>query len=156
ARVIGGSGRPATPLAASSSSKVWRLPSSSVLAINAADSPSPPCSSSDAPLGRPRSFAGWSEGSFAGALVAGAERRAVGVAPGVGGAEPGEVPPGGRGAGGVVDLAVVEFEVAAAVAALNVAFAAPDDHRGADLGGDVAAEVRDAHEVAALLDDRGE
>jgi hypothetical protein len=66
------------------------------------------------------------------------------------------VPIRGRAASGEIDLGVVEFEVAAAFAAFDVAFAATDDHRGADFGGDVAAEVRNGGDVAAFLDHRGE
>jgi hypothetical protein len=51
---------------------------------------------------------------------------------------------------------VVDFEVAAGVAADDDAFASSDDHRGAKVGGDVASEVRDARDIAALLDDRGD
>jgi hypothetical protein len=55
----------------------------------------------------------------------------------------------------VVDLGVVELEVRAPGAAFDDAFAAADDQRGAQRGGDVPAQVRDGRDVAALLDDRG-
>ena len=57
---------------------------------------------------------------------------------------------------GVVDLAVVELEVLPSGAAFDGAFASGDDHRGAELGGDVSSEVGDGGDVLASLDDRGD
>ena len=65
----------------------------------------------------------------------------------VGPARPPEIPPSGRAVGGEVDLAVVEFETAAALAPLDVALAATDDHHGPHFGGHVATEVRNRHET---------
>ena len=70
-------------------------------------------------------------------------------------AEPAEVRERGGSAVGVV-VDVVAFEVAAVVAAFDVAFAAADDECGQHFGGNVAAEVRDGGDVLALLDDEGE
>ena len=48
------------------------------------------------------------------------------------------------------------FEIAAMVAAVDVAFAAADEEGGLDFGGDVAAEVGDGADVFAFFDDDGE
>ena len=70
-------------------------------------------------------------------------------------AQPGEVPPRGRSAGGEVDLGVIELEITAALAPFDITLAAAHDHRGTHLRRDMTAEMGDGLDVAAVLDHRG-
>src|SRR4051794_22839711 len=83
-----------------------------------------------------RPCAGWIEGAFPGVGMGSTEDPALRFPLVVDRAQPGEVPPGRRSAVGVVDLAVVELEVLAAVAPGDAALTTGDDHRGAQLGRD--------------------
>jgi hypothetical protein len=67
-------------------------------------------------------------------------------------AEPREVPIRGWPAGRDVDLAVIEFEVVAALTTFDVALATTNEHCRFDFSRYMTAQVCDGRDVAALLD----